>query len=162
MKHKRNVHPISSVLVFISAYSPLSIIFAIQDFNIEKKWFDHPIFVYISIVFAIFSCCYLFIALKSKSKSTEPVVIKDVSNHSSDLLNYSIPYLITFTVVDLISKKMLICYAFFMIILYIITLKTNNIFLNPVLAIFNYKLYYVSYESKGKLRRDSCWLENII
>lgn len=72
-----------------------------------------------------------------------------VSSKSGELINYSIPYMISFFVMDLSNIKLLISFSFFMFIMYVLTLKTHNIFINPVLAIFGYNIYDVKYKREN-------------
>ena len=49
------VRLVPSVLIFLSAYSPLSVIFLIQDFDFVKKEITHPcLVVTILIVFCLY------------------------------------------------------------------------------------------------------------
>ena len=77
-----------------------------------------------------------------------------MSNRSGELINYSIPYLVTFFVMNLDDTKMLLSFGFFMLIMYWMTLKTHNIFVNPILACLGYNLYDVTYERNGQERQD--------
>lgn len=150
MQKDFKIHPVASLLIFISAYSPLSLIIMIHDYNQETKWFEHPIFVLVILAVSLLSCIYLYFAMKSGKKSTEPVIIKELSNHSSDLLNYSLPYIIAFTVLDLSNIKILLSFSVFMVIIFLLTIKTNSVFLNPILALMNYNLFYVKYKKSNK------------
>jgi hypothetical protein len=86
--------------------------------------------------------------------STPPVEITSVSNRSGELMNYSIPYMISFFVMDLGKVKLLISFGFFMFIMYLLTLKTHNIFVNPILALLGYNLYDVKYKKNGNEYED--------
>ena len=141
---------LSSVLIFISAYSPLSIIFLIQDFDTQKKNLEHPGVLWPIIGVSVLSCIIVWVAVYFIKDSRPPVIIKKVSNRSGELINYSIPYMISFFVMDLGDTKLLLSFLFFMIIMFIITLKTHNIFINPILACMGYNLYDVTYERDGQ------------
>jgi hypothetical protein len=54
--------------------------------------------------------------------------------------------MISFFVMDLGDLKLVISFGFFMLIMFWITLKTHNIFINPILACMGYNLYEVRYE----------------
>lgn len=144
----------SSIVVFISAYSPLSIIFLIQDFDLAQKELEHPVLV-LSIlgIFAI-SCALMYFSVRCPKVSSPPVKVVSVSNRSGELINYSIPYMISFFVLDLGNINLLLSFGFFMIIMYLLTLKTHNIFVNPVLACIGYNLYDVRYEKDGREHED--------
>lgn len=150
----------ASILIFLSAYSPLSIIFAIQDFDEwvqplpDYPWIvfpavEHPWIVRTTIVVSIMSCVLLFVCMRGIKNSDRPVTILNVSNRSGELINYSIPYMISFFVTDLGDKQLALSFLFFMLIMYFLTLKTHNIFVNPILALLGYNLYDVTFVRDG-------------
>lgn len=136
---------VASMLIFISAYSPLSIIFAIQDFSWATKQFAHSWIIYTMLAVSIISIITVLTAISTKS-STPPVTIISISNKSGELVNYSVPYMMSFFVIDLSNIKLLISFSFFMLIMFILAYRTHNLFMNPILAIFKYSLYEVEYE----------------
>lgn len=140
---------IASIFVFISAYSPLSVIFAIQDFDWISKQFLHPRVIYTMLVVSIVSIIVIFIVLSEKS-STPPVRIVSISNKSGELVNYTVPYMMSFLVVDLSNIKLLISFGFFMLVMFVLSLRTHNLFMNPILAVFKYNLYEVRYTRDGQ------------
>ena len=145
---------ISSVLIFISAYSPLSIIFLIQDLELPAWRLKHPEIVWPMIGISAISCIVIWAAVHFLKTSTPPVKILKVSNRSGELVNYSIPYLVSFFVMNLDDNKALLSFGFFMLIMYWMTLKTHNIFVNPLLACLGYNLYDVHYEKNGQEKED--------
>jgi hypothetical protein len=146
---------LSSILIFISAYSPLSIIFLIQDIDLQKGQLKNPEIVWPFLAISVISCLLLYASVKLLKVSTPPVKIKKVSLSSSELINYSIPYMISFFVMDLGDKQMLYSFLFFMLIMYWLTLKTHNIFVNPILAVLGYNLYKVTYERNNSEYEDT-------
>ena len=139
----------ASVLIFLSAYAPLSVIFLIQDFDFAKKELMHPRLVVTILVMSALSCIFLWASVRYLKTSSPPVTIKSVSNRSGQLFNYSIPYMISFLVIDMGNLNLVLSFAFFMCILYWLTMKTHNVFINPVLAGMGYSLYNVRYERNG-------------
>lgn len=140
---------ISSLLIFLSAYSPLAVIFLIQDFDLEKNELMHPGIVWPILGISVISCILIWSAVHFLKVSSPPVIVKSVSNQSGELINYSIPYMISFFVMDLGDLKLLLSFAFFMLIMYMLTMKTHNIFINPILAVMGYNIYEVRYERNG-------------
>lgn len=143
------IRRLSSILVFLSAYSPLSVIFLIQDFNIETRTIQHPKIILPILGISFISILVIWLLLKKVQTSTPPVTILSFTNKSGGLLNYSIPYMISFIVMDLSQIKLFISFLFFMIIMYILTDKTHNIFINPIFAIFGYNIYDVKYKKNN-------------
>lgn len=145
---------LSAVLVFISAYSPLSVIFLIQDFKPQKPFVEHPWVAYSILLVSILSCVVMWVGVTFLKVSSPPVTIKSVSNRSGELVNYSIPYMISFFVMDLGDMRTMLSFGFFMVIMFWLTLKTHNIFINPILAAIGYNLYDIRYERDGHERED--------
>jgi len=146
---------LSSLLIFLSAYSPLSIIFLIQDFDFkEKKELLHPEIVWPILVVSGISCIILWAAVRYIKVSSPPITVKSVSNRSGELINYTVPYMISFFVMDLGEVKLLLSFGFFMFIMYWLTMKTHSIFINPMLAVMGYNIYDVQYERNGKECED--------
>jgi hypothetical protein len=145
---------LSSIFIFISAYFPLTIIFAIQDINLDTYQFAHPLTVWSLLGLSLISCIIVGASVGLLKVSTPPVKVTSVSNRSGELVNYSIPYMISFFVMDLGKTKLLLSFGFFMFIMYWLTLKTHNIFINPVLALLGYNLYDVKYEKNGREYED--------
>ena len=141
---------LSSILLFLSAYSPLSIIFLIQDYDFKCNLLKHPEIVWPIFGISVFSCIFMWLSVNNLKISTPPIAIKSVSNRSGELINYSIPYMISFFVMDLGSTNSLLSFGFFMFIMYWLTLKTHNIFINPILAVMGYNLYDVRYNKNEK------------
>ncbi|KAF3983352.1 MAG: hypothetical protein HFP78_00065 [Methylococcales symbiont of Hymedesmia sp. n. MRB-2018] len=139
-----------SILIFVSAYSPLSIIFLIQDFDWKTKSVLHPEILYPILGISFISIIFIWVAVKFIKVSTPPVKVLSVSNKSGELINYSIPYMISFSAMDLSRPKLLISFGFFMLIMYVLTLKTHNIFINPILAVIGYNIYDVKYQKNNR------------
>ena len=139
-----------SLLIFFSAYSPLSIIFLIQDFDWKTKTVTHPEILYPILGISLISVILIWSAVKFIKVYTPPVKVISVSNRSGELINYSIPYMISFFVMDLSKTKLLISFVFFMFVMYILTLRTHNIFINPILAVIGYNIYDVKYQKDNR------------
>ncbi len=140
---------VASILIFLSAYAPLSVIFLIQDFDFAKKEIMHPWLIVVILVISALSCILLWISVSGLKTSSPPITVKSVSNRSGELINYSIPYMISFLVIDMGNVNLVVSFVFFMCILYWLTKNTHNFFINPVLAGMGYGLYTVRYERNG-------------
>jgi len=145
---------IASILIFISAYSPLSFVFLIQDFDFAVNKLKHPQAVFIMLGISLLSCLILSIAVRTVRSSNAPVKVKSSSIRSGELINYSIPYMISFFIMDLSNPNQYLSFGFFMLLMYWMTMKTHNIFINPILAIMGYGIYNVRYELDGKEFED--------
>ena len=145
---------LSSVIIFLSAYSPLSIIFFIQNFSFETLELSHkPIILSILGTSAI-SCVLLWATVRLPKSSSPPVTVKSISNKSGELVSYTIPYMVSFFLIEHWNEKTLASFAFFMFIMFWLTLKTHTIFNNPILAMMGYNIYDVLYEKNGREHQD--------
>lgn len=144
----------SSVVIFLSAYSPLAIIFCIQDFDFEKQELIHPLVIWPILGLATVSCITLWATVSFPKVSTAPVTIKSVTNKSGELVSYTIPYMVSFFVIEHWDAQLLASFAFFMFIMFWLTLKTHTIFNNPILAMMGYNIFDVHYETNGRECQD--------
>ena len=80
---------VSSLIIFLSAYSPLSIIFLIQDINFKKGALMNPEIVWTALGLSIISCIFLWASVSFIRASSPPITVRSVSNRSGELINYS-------------------------------------------------------------------------
>ena len=81
-----------------------------------------------------------------------------MKGRSGDLINYSIPYLVTFVTVDkFFELSNLVPFVLFMALMFLLTLKTQSIFINPILAAMGYGLYDVQFK-EGNAEKDGVFL----
>jgi len=140
----------SPFIIFISAYSPLSMVFLLWDLNLDKMELNNPRIICSLLLVSLLSCLFVYVSVKLLKTSSPPIEVVSVSNRSGELVNYSIPYMISFLAMDLNNTNFLISFVFFMCIIYWLTLKTHNIFINPMLAAMGYNLYNVKYKKNDK------------
>ena len=139
-----NMQPrfLTSVLLFVSGYSPLFLILAIQDFSFHDTMrFANPKAVLFLFLLIIVSVGLLWFTVSKIGRGSMSVKVKSIKNRSSDLVNYTIPYILSFFGFDLSDIADIISLSIFLSIMLIITIQTKAIFLNPVLAMMGYGLY---------------------
>jgi len=137
---------ITLVLLFISSYSPLFLILAVKDFDFDNWCLKHPIAVWIMLGISLLSIVLLFVSLRYLKKGNMPVKIISVKNRSVDLINYTIPYILSFFSFDLSKWDDIISLFIFLLIMLILTITSKSIFLNPILAFAGYGMYDIEYE----------------
>ena len=144
--------PLSAILLFISAYSPLFLILAVKDFDFYSNYnFDHPIGILILLGLSLLSVILLFFSIKSIKRGNLPVTVKVVKNRSVDLINYTIPYIVSFFGFDLAKVEDIISLSIFLLLLLLLTIKSKSVFMNPILLLAGYNLYDLEYEFDKKL-----------
>ncbi|MBT9540058.1 hypothetical protein [Thiobacillus sp.] len=131
---------IPSLLMFISAYFPLALIFIIKDLDEATFLPSHPVTATVIMAVTLFACAVVLLAA-SKIKSGLPVKVTKVSNKSGDMFTYTIPYMISFYNFNLGDWKTLLSLFVFMSLMFALAYRTKNVFINPVMALAGYGLY---------------------
>ncbi len=137
---------IIALLMFLSSYFPLVIIFAIKDLDVSSALPSHPRTALFLLVIEAVACLVDVLAVRSIKTGVETELTK-VSNKSADMFSYTIPYMISFYNFTLGDWKTLACLTIFMSIMFLLTYKTNTFLANPVLALAGYGLYDCSFKS---------------
>ena len=141
----------TSILLFISAYSPLFAIFAVKDFDFDNTYsFRHPFPIGVLLIITVISIAMLFAIMHRFHAGDVIVEIIGVKNRSVDIINYTIPYMISFFGVDLSKPSDVIAVTVFLAILLILTVSSKAVFINPILAIAGYQFYDINYRFDGK------------
>lgn len=162
---------IGSLIIFISGYSPLAIIYTIQnislkfgvnDVNIKEEFLNiktasiglnHPTIILLIWLIVILCCICTSLILKGfTSGSGKEGQIKKISNRSGDLILYTIPYLLVLLSMDFDNISRITSYLVFMSVIFYLMVKTHKIFLNPFLLLLGFNLYDVEYEYLNKER----------
>lgn len=134
------LRPLVSMVLFLSAYSPLLLILVIKDVNFAApSLLGTPVLSGILLFLAIGSTIITLLAVKSISGGL-PVVVTKASNKSGDMFGYTIPYMLAFTRVDLGDWQVMISLLLFLAVLFIMAYRTQTVFINPILAIAGYML----------------------
>ncbi len=75
--------------------------------------------------------------------------IEKLSNKSGDLVNYTLPYLVTFVGLKLSEPASVLGFVFFMLLFGALTIKTQALWINPLLALRGFRLYEASVQKDG-------------
>lgn len=142
----------TAILLFVSAYAPLFLILAVKDFDFYcTHQFKHPLAIYIMLGVAALSVVLLFVTVQSIARGNMPVKINTVKNRSVDLINYTIPYIVSFFGFDLSKIEDVISLTVFLLLMLLLTVKSKSVFMNPILLLAGYNLYDLEYEFDGKI-----------
>jgi len=130
----------AALLLFLSAYFPLALIFIIKDLD-EQTWLpSHPVTAAAVAVVALLSCVAVLVAAR-RIHGGLPVRVTRVANKSGDMFTYTIPYMISFYNFNLGDWKTLLSLFVFMTLMFALAYRTQNVFVNPVMALAGYGLY---------------------
>lgn len=143
-----------ALLVFLGSYFPLALILLFQDISWSSwesatctswKSCHFPIFRNPWLAFSVLGVtalclCLTFLILR-KIRYKYPIEIIEVKPIPNELINYSFPYIVSFMGVDYLSLDKISGLVIFLVWLFLITLKSGQIIMNPVLLIFGWNLY---------------------
>lgn len=135
------LRPWASLVLFLSAYSPLMLILIIKDYDATNPgWLpQNPVFSGILFLVAVFSSLAVLRSVEAIDGGLVVTVTK-ASNKSGDMFGYTIPYMLSFMKVDLGDWQIIVSLALFLAILFIMAYRTQTVFVNPILAIAGYML----------------------
>lgn len=153
--------PPTSLLIFVSSYSPLAVLLAVKDVDFQRfgthsltspgalyAMFKHPGAVWITLflgVISVFWCAKSF----RKIRGGSPMRIRRVTPRSNDLVGYCLPYLATFWGVDLSDPAQWLGFLIFLALMFVFTIKTDSLYANPILLLLGYRLYEADVERSG-------------
>ena len=145
---------IPALLVFLGSYFPLAIILAMQDITISS-WksnicinldkchlpeFHNP-WTSLFILIITGACLILTFSIFKKVKYVYKIEIKEAKPIPTGLINYSFPYIVSFMGVDYESTGKIVGLVTFLVWLFLLTYKSKQILMNPILLIFGWNLY---------------------
>ena len=145
------LRPWASLVLFLSAYSPLMLILIIKDYDTTNPGLlpQNPVFSGILLLIAVFSSMAVLCSVR-EIDSGLTVTITKASNKSGDMFGYTIPYMLSFMRVDLDDWQILVSLALFLTILFIMAYRTQTVFVNPILALAGYMLIDCTFKRGDK------------
>ena len=154
----------NKILLYLSSYVPLYLILIIKNVLLkleEIKWnikdikyfntLDDCILMILAVL-TVVSLLYIYRSLsgiKKYQKNTYKAIrINNATNDS--ILNYISIYILTFIDFNLNSISNIITLVFIMLLLGIISIRYDDLYINPTLLFWNYKIYNITINKKGK------------
>ena len=154
----------NKIFLYISSYVPLYLILILKNailklenikWNFKEIKYFNTLDDYILTILAfltVFSLVYihgLLSDLKKYQKNTYRVV--KINNSSNDsILNYISIYILTFIDFNLNSISNIMTLAFIMSLLGMISIKYDGLYINPTLLFWNYRIYNITINKRGK------------
>lgn len=154
---------ITAVVVFIGSYLPLSLILLAQNFDFAAArrnfcWpideaacnlpVQSPIFSIGLFGLTLFCFAITIIALRAIRPSID-VEVEEAEYVPTDLMNYTLPYVVSFMSIDYQETGKFIGFIVFLGWMFWITYRAGQIILNPVLIALGWRLYTISYRYAG-------------
>ena len=144
------LRPLVSLVLFLSAYSPLMFILLIKDMDFSQRFFVRsPTFSGVLLFLAVASTAITLFTVKNVAAGL-PVTVTKAANKSGDMFGYTIPYMLSFMRVELGDWQTLLSLMLFLSVLFIMAYRTQTVFINPVLALAGYMLIDCTFKRDNK------------
>jgi hypothetical protein len=160
-----------AIPIFLASYLPLSIILLFQDLDVSvlargvcrDPWrralacdlpFQRP-WASLSAVALCLACLVLSLAALAVLKPKHEVKILSSKHVAADLMNYTLPYVVAFTTLDYIDLGKLLGFLVFFAWMFVITLRSGQLGMNPVLIVFGWRLFEIEYRFTDSDQRRS-------
>lgn len=148
----------SAVLLFLGSYLPLAVILLVQDID-EQYWgasvcgwnknlncqfqvLENPLLA-IGGVVATFLALLLAIRTLRAVRLKHRTHVQEVKSIPNDLINYVFPYVVSFMGLSYGDPQKLAGFLVFLCGLFVITFRSGQILMNPMLMVLGWKLYEV-------------------
>jgi hypothetical protein len=127
------------ILLFLSSYFPLTIIFFILYFNTQLL-----IGIFI-LIFGLLGFFGLILYLKT-AKKINPISfhIDSISKQDSEVMSYIVTYIIPFLSIPFAGWQQAITIFLFLFIIGVLYVNSNMIHINPILNLLGFHLYKIT------------------
>jgi hypothetical protein len=159
---------VPAALLFLGSYFPLSLILAVQDVRAEfwshsicsssQFWIHcefpdlaHPVLATAFIAVCAVSLGLFLCLLRYLHGSTE-MTIEQSKAIPNDLINYAFPYIVSFMGVELGATGKVLGFGLFMSWLFLISYRSGQILMNPLLLAAGWQLYEIQADIEGSKR----------
>lgn len=159
---------VPAVLLFLASYFPLAVILLVQDIKAES-WalpmckssnfqqdctlpaLSNPT---LALSFAVVTgTCLLFFAwVMPHLQGRFQLDVEEAATIPNDLINYVFPYVVSFMGLELGSHGKVVGFLLFMSWMFLITYRSGQILMNPLLLAVGWQLYDVKARINGQSR----------
>jgi hypothetical protein len=160
---------IVGLVVFLGSYLPLSLILLAQDFDYTflGRPFCWAVWTYSCVLpfknptyaIGIFVVCVASFIVATRSlavvRPKHEIEIKDAKHVPADLMNYTLPYVVSFMSIDYQEQGKFVGFVIFLGWMFWITYRSGQIALNPLLIVLGWRLYEVTYTYSGSTDAQS-------
>jgi hypothetical protein len=158
----------SAVILFLASYFPLALILAVQDVK-QVYWTrgacaslqpwascQMPELGNPGLAWSFLAICgvslVFFVLLMRAFKGPTEMSIKASKSIPNDLINYAFPYIVSFMGVELGATGKVVGFLLFMVWLFLISYRSGQILMNPLLLVFGWQLYEIEADIEGNKR----------
>lgn len=154
---------LTALMVFIGSYMPLGLILLAQNFDygalyratcwpIGRQGCVLPVHspAFSIGLFALTLACFgaTLLAL-GMIRPSLPIEVEQADYVPTDLMNYTLPYVVSFMSVDYQETGKFVGFVVFLAWMFWITYRAGQIILNPLLIAFGWRLYSINYRFAG-------------
>ena len=147
--------------VYLGSYLPLSLILLVQDVDAAAAQrglcplramialnctspLKNPAWALSGVVVCALGLAATLVALRRLPPGNR-ITVTEIKHVPADLINYVIPYVVSFMSLDYEQGPKLVGFAVFLLWIFWITYKSGQIAMNPVLTVLGWKLYEIKY-----------------
>ncbi len=150
-------------VVFVGSYLPLTLILLVQNYEFDAVsrplclafWtpgcslpFKNPEIALIGFGIALICLCAT-LALLTAVTPRRLIAIKTATYVPADLMNYTLPYIVSFMSIEYQDTGKFVGLIIFLLWMFVITFRSGQIILNPVLIVFGWRPYDIEYKFPG-------------
>jgi len=150
---------LTAVVIFLGSYLPLSMILLAQNYDytavslpfcwqVWRLYCNFPLKnpTFAVSIFCVCAVCFLFtLIVLAFVKPKHEIEILEAKYIPTDLMNYTLPYVVSFMSIDYQDISKFVGLVIFLIWMFWITYKSGQILLNPLLIVFGWRLYELKY-----------------
>lgn len=162
------VKALPAILLFLGSYFPLSVILLLQDIS-QDSWSLNlcwrftacqlPKLMSPGRSLSFFFFCGISLAFFLWSLKNFPglhdIQIDHCKSVPNDLINYVFPYVVSFMGLDFASPGKYYSFLIFLFWMFLITYRSGQILMNPLILVAGWQLYEVSADINGHKRQVS-------
>ncbi len=157
------VRLIFALAIFLASYLPLSVILLTQDLDYERLgqpicfevWgsacevpLKNPWFSAVALGVCGAGLIATFVTLHI-IRPRQQITIQTSKHVPADLMNYVLPYVVSFMGITYGEPDKLAGFAVFLAWIFLITYKSGQVIMNPVLSVFGWRLYEIEFLYHG-------------
>jgi len=136
--------------LFSIAYLPLFLILFVKNFL-------NLLYMYILIAIALIGLIVWIPLIHQTKKNTRfTCTIISKEEQTKEALSYLIPYIISFIEFNLMDLRDLISFVILFIIIYAVFSNSNLVYINPILTLSRYRMYFITYVRTDSDQQHQC------
>ena len=157
-----------AVLLFLGSYFPLSVILLLQDISVDS-WALNLCWHFtacqlpqltnpgrsLSFFFVCAASLAFFLWSLNSFPGLHDIQVEDCKSIPNDLINYVFPYVVSFMGLNFASTGKYYGFLVFLFWMFLITYRSGQILMNPLLLVAGWQLYEVSANMNGHKRQVS-------